>query len=78
MIDDDFEIKELQRESPPEALVEGWLAFDEGWSSFSNPYPNDDANSDLHWLWSVGWQEAEGAMIADRELAAGADPEDYK
>lgn len=71
-----IDVKWVCDDMKPSAATEaGWRAFDEGWSSFSNPYP---PGSYEHDEWSFAWQTAEGAMIADREIAAGADPEDYK
>ena len=61
--------------SPPLATRQGWQAFDEGWSSHSNPYAAGTPEADE---WAYAWYEAESHHRADLELAAGADPEDFK
>lgn len=77
MILDAFDLSVLDElaDPPSRATREGWNAFDDGWSRHSNPYPADTRESD-DWAWA--WAEARGHHEADMELAAGADPEDYK
>ncbi len=60
---------------PTRAAQEGWAAFDEGWSSYSNPYPPRSPEAAQ---WGYAWDESAAGAVADRALAAGADPEDYK
>ena len=60
---------------PSRATREGWDAFEDGWSRFSNPYPADSKEAD-DWGWA--WAEAQGHAEADAAIRAGADPEDFQ
>ena len=71
-----IDLDDLRAAAPtPRATREGWDAFDEGWSRFSNPHPLGSLAA-AEWSW--GWHEAQAGWQAQKELDAGADPEDYK
>jgi len=71
----DLDVVEAKAAPPSRATREGWAAFADGWSRFSNPYPSGSDEAD-HWWWA--WAEAQGHHETDLAVAAGADPEDFQ